>query len=175
MPEKTWIERVNQVMVPIAIVGVGGYGAWDLIIRPWSKQAPIAEACATTIAGVYIEIPGKAGRPAKQIKMSGELPAVVPAGEKRQIQVKVDNPDDKAVVYTWRATYGTFASTVTTDGESTYVAPANLVDDSLFVEVRRQGCTVATQTAKVAVTLSATTPTEPLPIAPSDPAPSPNQ
>jgi hypothetical protein len=147
------MERVNQVVVPIAIVLVGGYGVWDLVIRPWAKQPPIAEACDSKVTGLYIEIPGKAGRPSKQIKVSGNLPAVVPAGEKRTISVQLENPSDKPVVYTWRATYGKFESGVTTEGRSTYIAPANLVDDSLSVEARIQGCTGATQTAKIAVTL----------------------
>jgi hypothetical protein len=162
MSEKSWIEQLNQVVLPIAVVLVGGYGAWDLVIKPWTKETPISEACTPTVTGTYIDIPGKAGRPAKQIKMASNLPAVVPAGEKRSISVQLNNPDDKPVVYTWKATYGRFESGVTSDGRSTYIAPPNLVDDSILVEVRMQGCTVVTQTAKIAVTLSASTPTQPL-------------
>jgi hypothetical protein len=169
MAQTSWLERLNQIFVTVAIVAVGSYGTWDLIIRPWAKEAPQVALCTPTITRLALDLPGKGGKSGKAIAARSDLPVIVPAGEQRGVSVQVENPDDKGVTYNWRATYGTFDSSVTTDGRAIYRAPNSLVDDTITVEVRMQGCSLVTQTAAIAVVPSATAPSQPL----SDPDPIP--
>lgn len=157
--QPTFFERLGQIVPSIAVILIGAYGTWDLVIKPLVQveQAP-TQACVTSVTGVMIEKPAKPGAPVKQMAAPEGLPLVVPAGEKRTISVEVDNPDEKPVIYTWKATYGQFSSRVTTDNQATYTAPSALVNDKITVEVRLQGCSMAQRTVTIAVVPSAGAP-----------------
>jgi hypothetical protein len=157
--QPTFFERLGQIVPSIAVMLIGAYGTWDLVIKPLVQvdQAP-TQACATLVMGVMVEKPAKPGTSAKKASAPEGLPLVVPAGEKRIISIEVDNPDDKPVVYTWKATYGQFSSRVTTDNQATYTAPTALVNDKITVEVRLQGCSMAQRTVTIAVVPSAGAP-----------------
>jgi hypothetical protein len=157
--EPTFFERLGQIVPSIAVILIGAYGTWDLVIKPFVQvnQAP-TQACATSLIGVTIEKPAKPGELSKKRVTPTGLPLVVPAGEKRTISVNVDNPEEKPVVYTWKATYGQFSSRVTTDNQVTYTAPTALVNDKIILEARLQGCSVAQRIVTIAVVPSAGSP-----------------
>lgn len=150
--QPTFFERLGQIVPSIAVMLIGAYGTWDLVIKPLVQvdQVP-TQTCATLVTGVMVEKPAKPGTRAKKASAPEGLPLVVPAGEKRIISIAVDNPDDKPVIYTWKATYGQFSSRVTTDNQATYTAPNALVNDKITVEARLQGCSVAQRTVTIAV------------------------
>lgn len=157
--QPTFFERLGQIVPSIAVIAIGAYGTWDLVIKPLVQveQAP-TQACITPVTSVVVEKPAKPGEPAKKIAAPEGLPLVVPAGEKRNISIDVENPDEKPVIYTWKATYGQFSSRVSTNNESTYTAPTALVNDKITVEVRLQGCSAAQRTVTIAVVPSAGSP-----------------
>lgn len=157
--QPTFFERLGQIVPSIAVILIGAYGTWDLVIKPLVQvdQAPI-QACVTSVTSVIVEKPAKSGEPAKPVSAPEGLPLVVPAGEKRTISIDVDNPDQKPVIYTWKATYGQFSSRVSTENQATYTAPTALVNDKITVEVRLQGCSMAQRTVTIAVVPSASSP-----------------
>ncbi len=157
--QSTFFERLGQIVPSIAVMLIGAYGTWDLVIKPLVQvdQAP-TQACTTLVTGVMVEKPAKPGTSAKKTSAPEGLPLVVPAGEKRVISIAVDNPDDKPIIYTWKATYGQFSSRVTTDNQATYTVPNALVNDKITVEARLQGCSVAQRTVTIAVVPSAGSP-----------------
>jgi len=168
----TLFERLSQTVPSIAVILIGVYGTWDLVVKPLVRvdQVPV-EACITPVTNVMVEKPAKPGVPGKTVAAPEGLPLVVPAGEKRTISVDIENPDEKPVIYTWKATYGTFSSGVSTENQSTYIAPTSLVNDKITVEVRLQGCSRTKRTVAIAVVPSAGTPL-PDPTQPTLPNPS---
>jgi hypothetical protein len=157
--QPTLFERLSQIVPSIAVIMIGAYGTWDLVVKPLVRVDQIpTEACISPVNTVMVEKPAKPGVPGKKVAAPEGLPLVVPAGEKRTISVDVENPDGKPVIYTWKATYGTFSSGVSTDNQSTYIAPTSLVNDKITVEVRLQGCSAAKRTVAIAVVPSAGTP-----------------
>ncbi|NJP11797.1 MAG: hypothetical protein HC866_21910 [Leptolyngbyaceae cyanobacterium RU_5_1] len=176
MSEKqTWIDRLSRITSPILITAITTYGIWDLAVKPWIKE-PQAEACTTTVTGVFLEeLSLKPDQSGKEIEAPEGLPVVVPAREKRAITVRVDNPKGKSVVYNWRATYGNFASPITNNSRSVYTAPSSLVNDTVSVEARLQGCSTAKRSVKIAVVPSTSNPTEELTEpSPASPVPLPS-
>lgn len=157
--QPTFFERLGQIVPSIAVILIGAYGTWDLVLKPLVQvdQVP-TQACVTSVTSVTVEKPAKAGEPAKQVSAPEGLPLVVPAGEKRTISIDVDNPDQKPVIYTWKATYGQFSSRVSTKNQATYTAPTALVNDKITVEVRLQGCSMAQRAVTIAVVPSASSP-----------------
>ncbi len=187
MAEKeTWGDRLSRAAAPIAVILVGAYGTWDVVIKPWVKFQPAAEACTTTVTIVSIAKPDpKTGKSGSSVNAPEGLPLVVEAGATRLISAQVDNPEAKPVIYQWKATYGQFRSRVTTGQESIYVAPTQLVNDTITVEARVQGCSLTKRSVAIAVVPSASSPTSDslaplpssspiLPNAPMPNAPTPN-
>jgi hypothetical protein len=173
MAEKQpWVDRINRVIAPIVVIAIGAYGTWDVVVKPWLRVEQPIQACSTVVTGVFVNTSDpKTGKLKDRLEVPEGLPAVVTAGETRTISVEVDNPESTPVIYQWRATYGQFQSRVTTENQSVYVAPSQLVNDTLTMEVKMQGCTVTKRTIKVAIVPSPNMPlpTQPLPTNPNDP------
>lgn len=169
----SWLDQLSRMVFPVAVVAIAGYGAWDLLLRDSFNLRPPAEACSTAIDNVAVFKPSAdPEQPPQRVQAPPGLAIVVPAGEKRIIAVAVDNPEEKGVVHNWRAVYGQFGSRLTVDPESVYTAPLSLVNDTITIEVAKQGCTAATRTLDIAVIPSATAPLpdQPLPSPTLDPA-----
>ena len=179
---QTWVDQLSRIIMPLLVVAIGIYGAWDLVIQPLIPVERLTtNACETTIIDVSVLKPStNPNQPPKRINAPEGLPIVVPANEKRIISVVINNPNEKPVVYQWKATTGQFESRVSVDGESTYVAPNSLVNDTITVEATLQGCSFAQRTIKIAVVPSATAPLgdQPIPepsfdsLSPAQPSPS---
>lgn len=174
MANRHWLEQLNHYVVPLMVVGIGAYGAWDLVIRPFVRFEQPAEVCLTTLTDVAVLKPSaKPDQPPKRIQAPKGLPIIVPAGESRLLSIGVDNPDEKPVMYQWRATYGQFTSRITTENQSEYAAPRSLINDTVTVEASVQGCSAAKRTIEFAIVPSAKVPLsdQPLPNLPTQPNP----
>lgn len=174
---QTWLDQLNRYIFPVLVVAIGLYGTWDLIVLPNARIERPLNVCTTTIADVAVfKLSPKSDQPPKRIQAPAGLPIVVPAGETRILSIDVSNPDEKPVIYQWRATYGQFESRYSMQNRSAYIAPRSLINDTLTLEATTQGCAAAKRTIEIAVVPSADVPLldQPLPAPSPTPLPLPS-
>jgi len=172
-----WLDQLNRYIAPLAVVGIGLYGTWDLIVQPLVSFAPPTQICVTQVFDVAVLKPStKPDQPPKRVQAPEGLPIVVPAGEQRIFSVDVHNPDEKPVMYQWQATHGKFASRVTMEQQTTYTAPRSLVNDTITIETTVQGCSPVRRTINLAIIPSAKVPAsgQPIPAPMETPTPLPS-
>ncbi len=154
MPEnQSWIDQISRVASPIAIAVMIGYGTWDLILQPLFKVESSSTACTARILSVS----------ANRLSLNSEslddepqlpagLPIAVPAGEKRAITVRLENPDRKPVLFTWKADRGKInPQGSSASSRAVYTSPKTLMNDSVSVLVQIQGCDIEERSLTLAI------------------------
>jgi hypothetical protein len=164
MPEnQSWIDQISRVASPIAIATIIGYGAWDLIIQPLFKvelSSPICRAKILSVSVNRLNLSPELSDNEPQLPEG--LPIVVPAGEKRAITVRLENPDRKPVLFTWKADRGKInPQGSSANNRAVYTAPKTLMNDPVSVLVQVQGCDLEERSLTMAVVPK--TPTAPVP------------
>lgn len=154
MPEnQSWVDQISRVASPIAIAAIVGYGTWDLILQPLFKIEPFSNTCTARILSVSVN----------RLSLSPELPddepqlpeglaIAVPAGEKRAITVRLENPDRKPVLFTWKADRGKInPQGSSASNRAVYTAAKTLMNDPVTVQVQVQGCDLEERSLTIAV------------------------
>ena len=172
MPKnQSWIEQISQIASPIAIAAIVGYGTWDLILQPLFKVEPFSTVCTARILSVSVNrLSLSPELPDDEPQLPGGLPIAVPAGEKRAITVRLENPDRKSVLFTWKADRGKInPQGSSASSRAVYTAPKTLMNDPVTVLVQIQGCDAEERSLTLAVVPA--TPNTPIPPMPDVPLP----
>ncbi|MEX0270864.1 hypothetical protein AB3R30_17115 [Leptolyngbyaceae cyanobacterium UHCC 1019] len=168
MPEnQSWIDQISRVGSPIAIAAIIGYGTWDLIVQPLFQGETLSNVCTARILSVSVNKLSLNPEFAEDEPQLPEgLPIVVPAGEKRAITVRLENPDRKPVLFTWKADRGKInPQGSSASSRAVYTAPKTLMNDPVSVLVQVQGCDLEERSLTMAV-VPATPAPDPLSVSP---------
>lgn len=171
MPEnQSWIEQISRVGSPIAIAAIIGYGTWDLILRPLVKVETPSNVCTAKILSVAVNRLSLSPELTEEPQLPEGLPIAVPAGEKRAITVRLENPDRQPVLFTWKADRGKLnPQGSSASSRAVYTAPKTLTNDPVTVQVQVQGCDLQERFLTIAVVPA--TQTAPIPPTPAIPLP----
>jgi len=154
MPKnQSWIEQISQIASPIAIAAIVSYGTWDLILQPLFKVEPFSTACTARILSISANrLSLNPEFPDDEPQLPEGLPIAVPAGEKRAITVRLENPDRKPVLFTWKADRGKInPQGSSASSRAVYTSPKTLMNDSVSVLVQIQGCDIEERSLTLAI------------------------
>jgi len=172
MPKnQSWIEQISRVGSPIAIAAIIGYGTWDLILQPLFKSETLSNVCTAKILSVAVNrLSLSPELSTEEPQLPEGLPIAVPAGEKRAITVRLENPDRQPVLFTWKADRGKLnPHGSSASSRAVYTAPKTLMNDPVTVLVQIQGCDAEERSLTLAVVPA--TPITPIPPMPDVPLP----